>query len=76
MLPEACFLHIFFLFYNVLENFLDFFLFFHNVCYNNYSSFWEMILHFMASQVPKQGALSIFFSFIISSGTCSVHACT
>ena len=24
----------------------------------------------MASQVPKQGALSIFFSFLISFGTC------
>ena len=29
-------------------------------------------MHFMASQVPKQGALSIFFLFLISFGTCSM----
>ena len=45
------------------------FLFFQNVCYNieifgtHLNSFWEMSLHFMASQVPKQGALSLYFSF-------------
>ena len=33
----------------------------------------------MASQVPKQGALSIFFSFLIYFGTCLAtlnYACT
>ena len=29
-------------------------------------------MHFMASQVPKQVALSIFFLFLISFGTCSM----